>query len=84
MNYYFTMATASLGRYAMPITLYSVREARDWLQAQGREITEKGLRKAMDRGDLPYKLMGSIYVVCEDDLRTFLESPPPRGRPQKS
>lgn len=66
----------------MPIILYSVREARDWLQVQGREITEKGLRRAMDRGALPYKLIGSIHVVCEDDLRAFLESPPRRGRPK--
>ena len=68
----------------MPITLYSVREARDWLEEHGREITEKGLRKAMERGDLPFKLIGSMYVVCEDDLRTFLENPPRLGRHPKS
>lgn len=86
MNYYFTMATASLGslgRCVMPIVLYSVHEARDWLESQGRVITEKGLRKAMERGGLPYKLIGSLYVVCEDDLQAFLESPPRRGRPKK-
>ena len=68
----------------MPITLYSVQEARDWLEAQGRVITEKGLRRAMDRGDLPYKLVGSIHVLCEDDLRAFLENPPHLGRPKKN
>ena len=64
----------------MPITLYSVREARDWLQAHGRVVTETGLRKAMERGDLPFKLIGSLHVVCEDDLEDFLENPPSRGR----
>lgn len=64
----------------MPVVLYSVREARDWLQAHGRVITEKGLRKAIKRGALPFKLMGSVHVVCEDDLQVFLENPPHRGR----
>ena len=58
----------------MPIILYSVREARDWLEGQGRKITEKGLRRAMERGDLPFKIIGSLHVVCEDDLRTFWEN----------
>ena len=68
----------------MPIILYSVREARDWLEEHGRQITEMGLRRAMERGDLSFKLMGSMYVVCEDDLQTFLENPPLRGRRRKS
>jgi len=68
----------------MPIILYSVKEARDWLEFQGRDITEKGLRKAMHRGDIPYKLIGSVHVICEDDLRTFLDNPPRLGRRLKS
>jgi len=68
----------------MPITLYSVREAREWLKREGREITEKGLRSAMERGDLPFKIMGSIYVLLEDDLQDFLDNPPQLGRHKKS
>ncbi len=68
----------------MPIILYSVREAREWLEARGRVITEKGLRKAMKRGDLTFKLMGSVYIVCEDDLQTFLDNPPHLGRSPNS
>lgn len=68
----------------MPIILYSVHEARDWLEAQGKAITEKGLRKAIYRGDLPFKLIGSVHVICEDDLRTFLENPPRLGRRPRS
>jgi len=68
----------------MPITLYSVREAHEWLKREGREITEKGLRSAMERGDLPFKIMGSIYVLLEDDLQDFLDNPPQLGRHKKS
>lgn len=57
----------------MPIVLYSVREACDWLTGNGRKISQKGLRKAMGRGDLPYKMVGSTYIICEDDLRYFLK-----------
>ena len=67
----------------MPIVLYSVREACNWLHVNGKEITEKGLRKAMKRGSVPFKVMGSTYVLCEDDLQGFLDNPPPLGRRPK-
>ena len=63
----------------MPLTIYTVREAcneladRDWI------ITDKGLRKAMDRGELRYKTIGSIRVITEDDLEEYFQ----RGRPRR-
>lgn len=63
----------------MPLTIYTVREAcneladRDWI------ITDKGLRKAMDRGELRYKKIGNIYVITEDDLEEYFQ----RGRPHR-
>ena len=67
----------------MPIALYSVSEAADWLAKHGRTITEKGLRKAALRGDLRYIRMGPHYVLLQEDLEMFLENPPPRGRQVK-
>ncbi len=68
----------------MPIVLYSISEAVNWLTNQGRIITEKGLRKAIERGDLRHIRFGYHYVVPQDDLKTFLGNPPRRGRPEKS
>ena len=67
----------------MPIVLLSVREACSWLHDHGNDITEKGLRKAMKRGSIPFKVMGFTYVLCEDDLQSFIENPPPLGRRPK-
>lgn len=67
----------------MPIVLYSISEAANWLTEQGRSITEKGLRKAILRGDLRYIRMGSLYVLPQEDLELFLVNPPRRGRPAK-
>ena len=67
----------------MPIVLYSVSEAVNWLMRQGRKITEKGLRKAILRGDLKCLRMGQHYVVSQEELEVFLINPPHRGRPEK-
>jgi len=67
----------------MPIVLYSISEAVYWLTKQGRSITEKGLRKAILRGDIRYIRMGSHYVLPQEDLELFLVNPPRRGRPVK-
>lgn len=66
----------------MPIVLYSISEATDWLAKHGRTITEKGLRKAALRGDLRYIRMGSHYVLPQEDLEVFVGNPPRRGRPK--
>lgn len=68
----------------MPIVLYSVSEAVNWLMRQGRKITEKGLRKAILRGDLRCIHMGRHYVISREELEVFLTNPPHRGRPEKS
>lgn len=67
----------------MPIVLYTISEAVEWLVEQGRMITEKGLRKAILRGDLRCIHLGSHYVVPQEDLAGFLINPPRRGRPEK-
>jgi len=67
----------------MPIVLYSISEAADWLTGQGQKITEKGLRKAIIRGDLRHIRIGSLYVLLQEDLEGFLANPPRRGRPAK-
>lgn len=68
----------------MPIVLYSIPEAANWLAKHGLTITEEGLRKAASRGDLRYIRMGSHYVLPQEDLEAFKENPPHRGRPVKS
>ena len=67
----------------MPVVLYSIPEAVDWLASQGMAITDKGLRRAIARSDLRHIRMGTVYVLTQDDLETFLENPPRRGRPPK-
>lgn len=67
----------------MPIVLYSVSEAVDWLMKQGRTITEKGLRRAILRGGLRCIYMGSHPVLSQEELELFLANPPPLGRPIK-
>jgi len=67
----------------MPIVLYSISEATNWLTKQGQKITEKGLRKAILRGDLRCIRMGSHYILPQEDLDLFLSNPPHRGRPEK-
>lgn len=67
----------------MPIVLYSISEATDWLAEHGRTITEKGLRKAALRGDLRCIYMGSHPVLSQEELELFLANPPPLGRPEK-
>ena len=68
----------------MPIILFSVSEATEWLVGQGREITEKGLRKAVERGDLRcIHIERSHYVLSQEDLKIFRDNPPHRGRPVK-
>ena len=63
----------------MPLTIYTVREACNELAARDWIITDKGLRKAMDRGELRYKQIGSIRVITEDDLEEYFQ----RGRPRR-
>ena len=63
----------------MPLTLYTVREACDELANRRWIITDKGLRKAMDRGELRYKHIGSIRVITADDLEEYFQ----RGRPRR-
>lgn len=65
----------------MPI--YTVPEAVEWLEDHGRSIGEKGLYRAIERDDIRHLRMGTVYIVSEDDLRHFLENPPPRGRPPR-
>ena len=67
----------------MPIVLYSVSEAVNWLMGQGRKITGKGLRRAISRGDLRCIHMGEHPVVPQEELEAFIENPPRRGRPIK-
>jgi hypothetical protein len=68
----------------MPIILFSVSEATEWLVRQGREITEKGLRKAVERGDLRcIHIEESHYVLSQEELEVFRDNPPQRGRPKK-
>jgi beta-glucosidase/6-phospho-beta-glucosidase/beta-galactosidase len=63
----------------MPLTIYTVKEACKELADRNWEITDKGLRKAMDRGELLYKKIGKTYVITEDDLKDYIQ----RGRPRR-
>ena len=67
----------------MPIILYSVPEAVDWLSRNGMKITREGLHRAMKRGAIHHTRMGSIHVLSQEDLEYFLKNPPHRGRPIK-
>ena len=62
----------------MPLTIYTVSEACDELANRDWIISDKGLRKAMDRGDLSYKQIGNVRVITEDDLAEYIQ----RGRPR--
>jgi len=61
----------------VPLVIYTVKEACSELARQGWMITDKGLRKAMQRGDLGYKKIGSVYVITEDELQEYIK----KGRP---
>jgi hypothetical protein len=63
----------------MPLTIYTVKEACKELADRDWEITDKGLRKAMDRGELLYKKIGNTYVITKDDLEEYFQ----RGRPHR-
>lgn len=63
----------------MPLTIYSVKEACNELANRNWKITDKGLRKAMQRGQLRYKKIGSTYVITKDDLEEYFR----RGRPHR-
>jgi hypothetical protein len=67
----------------MPVVLYSITEAVDWLSKHGIKMTDKGLRQAIIRGDLRNIRMGTVYVLTQDDLEYFIANPPRRGRPRK-
>ncbi len=56
----------------MPLILYTVKEACDELAEQGLGITDKGLRKAMLRGDISYKKIGKVYVITGDELDEYI------------
>jgi len=68
----------------MPLTIYTVKEACNELADRGWKITDKGLRKAMVRGELGYKKIGSVYVVTRDELEEYFKGGRKhRGRPRK-
>lgn len=74
----------SEGFVAVPLTIYTVREACDELAGRGWKITDKGLRKAMLRGELRYKKIGNVFVVTEDELEEYFgRGRRRRGRPRK-
>jgi hypothetical protein len=83
-NYYKILIACLKDKTQMPIILFSVSEAVEWLSGQDREITEKGLRKAVERGDLGcIHVTESHYVLSQEDLEKFRDNPPQLGRPKK-
>jgi len=61
----------------VPLIIYTVKEACSELAKRDWEITDKGLRKAMKRGDLRYKKIGTVYVITRDELQEYIK----RGKP---
>jgi hypothetical protein len=69
----------------MPLVLYTVAEARLFLQERFRVVmTHQALSRHCKIGTLRSTLLGREYLILEEDLVRFAAIPHPRGRPPKS
>ena len=67
----------------MPLTLFSVSEARAWLEEQtGHTYTTQAVNKAILSGKLWADRLGELNVVSQQALQDYLEKWA-RPRPKK-
>ena len=68
----------------MPLILYTVREAVDWLAQKGRFLGRVQLSKYCKEKRIRAVLVGREYLIFEEDLEAFSRLKMKRGRPRKT